>query len=41
MKIEKIFVLVFLGCLLISSITFLAYAHVAEEVKQWIIGIGQ
>ncbi|MGC4429445.1 hypothetical protein ABWL48_04685 [Streptococcus suis] len=39
MKIEKIFVLVFFGCLLLSSITFLAYDHVSEEVKQWIIGV--
>ncbi|MGQ7503541.1 hypothetical protein ACTGXE_04705 [Streptococcus suis] len=40
-KIEKIFVLVFFGCLLLSSITFLAYDYVSEEVKQWITGIGQ
>ncbi|MDG4513007.1 hypothetical protein NOL15_09245 [Streptococcus suis] len=32
MKIEKIFVLVFFGCLLISSITFLTYDHVNEEI---------
>ncbi|HFI0421225.1 TPA: hypothetical protein ACGOZW_000401 [Streptococcus suis] len=39
MKIEKIFVLVFFGCMLLSSVTFLAYDHVGEEIKQWIIGV--
>ncbi len=39
MKIEKIFVLVFFGCLLISSITFLAYDHVNEEIKKYIIWV--
>ncbi len=39
MKIEKIFVLVFFGCLLISSITFLTYDHVNEEIKKYIIWV--
>lgn len=39
MKIEKIFVLVFFGCLLISSITFLAYDDVNEEIKKYIIWV--
>ncbi|HFI0775258.1 TPA: hypothetical protein ACGO6N_000122 [Streptococcus suis] len=39
MKIEKIFVLVFFGCLLISSITFLAYDLVNEEIKKYIIWV--
>ncbi|HFI0408662.1 TPA: hypothetical protein ACGO20_000935 [Streptococcus suis] len=39
MKIEKIFVLVFFGCLLISSITFLTYYHVNEEIKKYIIWV--
>ncbi|HFI0300743.1 TPA: hypothetical protein ACGO1E_001892 [Streptococcus suis] len=39
MKIEKIFVLVFFGCLLISSITFLAYDLVNEEMKKYIIWV--
>ncbi|WP_172925418.1 hypothetical protein [Streptococcus sp. 1343] len=39
MKIEKIFVIVFLAFLLISSVTFLAYDHVDEELKKLIIMI--
>lgn len=39
MKIEKIFVIVFFGCLLISSITFLTYYHVNEEIKKYIIWV--
>lgn len=39
MKIEKIFLLVFFGCLLISSITFLTYDHVNEEIKKYIIWV--
>ncbi|HFU4476069.1 TPA: hypothetical protein ACGPBA_000461 [Streptococcus suis] len=39
MKIEKIFVLVFFGCLLISSITFLTYDHFNEEIKKYIIWV--
>ena len=39
MKIEKIFVVVFLAFLLISSVTFLAYDHVDEELKKLIIMI--
>ena len=39
MKIEKIFVIVFLEFLLISSVTFLAYDHVGEELKKLIIMI--
>ena len=39
MKIEKIFVRVFFGCLLISSITFLTYDHVNEEIKKYIIWV--
>ncbi|ETD92260.1 hypothetical protein [Streptococcus pseudopneumoniae] len=39
MKIEKIFVIVFLAFLLISSVTFLAYDYVDEELKKLIIMI--
>ena len=39
MKLEKIFVIVFLALLLISSVTFLAYDHVGEELKKFIIMI--
>lgn len=39
MKLEKIFVIVFLAFLLISSVTFLAYDHVGEELKKLIIMI--
>ncbi|WP_447383459.1 hypothetical protein [Streptococcus pseudopneumoniae] len=39
MKIEKIFVIVFLAFLLISSVTFLAYDFVSEEIKKLIIWI--
>ena len=39
MKLEKIFVIVFLAFLLISSVTFLAYDHVDEELKKLIIMI--
>ncbi len=39
MKIEKIFLLVFFGCLFISSLTFLAYDHVNEEIKKYIIWV--
>lgn len=38
-KMEKIFVIVFLAFLLISSVTFLAYDHVDEELKKLIIMI--
>ncbi|WP_155972867.1 hypothetical protein [Streptococcus ruminantium] len=38
-KIEKIFVIVFFACILISSATFLAYDHVGEELKKLIIMI--
>ncbi|HGI6146586.1 TPA: hypothetical protein ACJVZG_001697 [Streptococcus pneumoniae] len=36
-KMEKIFVIIFLVCLFISSITFLAYDFVSEEIKKLII----
>lgn len=36
-KIEKIFVIIFFVCLFISSITFLAYDFVSEEIKKLII----
>lgn len=36
-KMEKIFVIIFFVCLLISSITFLAYDFVSEEIKKLII----
>ncbi|TAA15522.1 hypothetical protein EXW74_00295 [Streptococcus parasuis] len=39
MKIEKVYVLIFFGCLLLSSITFLAYDHVNEEIKKYIIWV--
>lgn len=32
-KMEKIFVIIFFVCLFISSITFLAYDFVSEEIK--------
>ncbi|VKI13685.1 Uncharacterised protein [Streptococcus pneumoniae] len=34
---EKIFVIIFFVCLFISSITFLAYDFVSEEIKKLII----
>lgn len=36
-KMEKIFVSIFFVCLFISSITFLAYDFVSEEIKKLII----
>lgn len=36
-KMEKIFVIIFFVCLFISSITFLAYDFVSEELKKLII----
>lgn len=36
-KMEKIFVVIFFVCLFISSITFLAYDFVSEEIKKLII----
>ena len=36
-KMEKIFVIIFFVCLFISSITFLAYEFVSEEIKKLII----
>ncbi|HHA9366323.1 TPA: hypothetical protein ACOOS6_001379 [Streptococcus pneumoniae] len=36
-KMEKIFVIIFFVCLFISSITFLAYDFVREEIKKLII----
>ena len=36
---EKIFVIIFFVCLFISSITFLAYDFVSEELKKLIIWI--
>lgn len=36
-KMEKIFVIIFFVCLFISSITFLAYDFVSEEIKKLII----
>lgn len=33
-KMEKIFVIIFFVCLFISSITFLAYDFVSEEIKK-------
>lgn len=36
-KMEKIFVISFFVCLFISSITFLAYDFVSEEIKKLII----
>ncbi|HFI0535659.1 TPA: hypothetical protein ACGOYL_001876 [Streptococcus suis] len=39
MKIEKVYVLIFFGCLMLSSITFLAYDHVNEEIKKYIIWV--
>ena len=36
-KMEKIFVIIFFVCLFISSITFLAYDCVSEEIKKLII----
>ncbi|ESP68994.1 TPA: hypothetical protein ACL2H9_000936 [Streptococcus pneumoniae] len=38
-KMEKIFVIIFFVCLFISSITFLAYDFVSEEIKKLIIWI--
>ena len=38
-EIEKIFVIVFFVCLCISALTFLAYDHVGEEIKNYIIWI--
>ncbi|WP_224354768.1 hypothetical protein [Streptococcus pneumoniae] len=38
-KMEKIFVIIFFVCLFISSITFLAYDFVSEELKKLIIWI--
>ncbi|HGQ0417913.1 TPA: hypothetical protein ACLX2N_001003 [Streptococcus pneumoniae] len=36
-KMEKIFVIIFFVCLFISSIIFLAYDFVSEEIKKLII----
>ena len=36
-KKKKIFVIIFFVCLFISSITFLAYDFVSEEIKKLII----
>ncbi|WP_050218240.1 hypothetical protein [Streptococcus pneumoniae] len=36
-KMEKNFVIIFFVCLFISSITFLAYDFVSEEIKKLII----
>lgn len=36
-KMEKIFVIIFFVCLFISSITFLVYDFVSEEIKKLII----
>lgn len=36
-KMEKICVIIFFVCLFISSITFLAYDFVSEEIKKLII----
>ncbi|HGK9884384.1 TPA: hypothetical protein ACJ9BF_000033 [Streptococcus pneumoniae] len=36
-KMEKIFVIIFFVCLFISSITFVAYDFVSEEIKKLII----
>ncbi|HGR0320068.1 TPA: hypothetical protein ACL3DJ_001594 [Streptococcus pneumoniae] len=36
-KMEKIFVIIFFVCLFISSITFLAYDFVSEEIQKLII----
>ena len=38
-KMEKIFVIIFFVGLFISSITFLAYDFVSEEIKKLIIWI--
>ena len=38
-KMEKIFVIIFFVSLFISSITFLAYDFVSEEIKKLIIWI--
>ncbi|QJI75388.1 hypothetical protein HH205_00560 [Streptococcus pneumoniae] len=38
-KMEKIFGIIFFVCLFISSITFLAYDFVSEELKKLIIWI--
>lgn len=38
-KMEKIFVIIFFVSLFISSITFLAYDFVSEELKKLIIWI--
>ncbi|HHA9902609.1 TPA: hypothetical protein ACOPHY_002059 [Streptococcus pneumoniae] len=38
-KMEKIFVIIFFVCLFISSITFLTYDFVSEEIKKLIIWI--
>lgn len=38
-KMEKSFVIIFFICLFISSITFLAYDFVSEEIKKLIIWI--
>lgn len=38
-KMEKSFVIIFFVCLFISSITFLAYDFVSEEIKKLIIWI--
>mgnify|MGYP000896056615 FL=1 len=38
-KMEKNFVITFFVCLFISSITFLAYNFVSEEIKKLIIWI--
>ncbi|HGQ9642110.1 TPA: hypothetical protein ACL23P_001910 [Streptococcus pneumoniae] len=36
-KMEKIFVIIFFVCLFISSIIFLAYDFVSEEIKKLFI----
>jgi len=38
-KMEKNFVIIFFVCLFISSLTFLAYDFVSEEIKKLIIWI--
>ena len=38
-RMEKNFVIIFFVCLFISSITFLAYDFVSEEIKKLIIWI--
>lgn len=37
MSMEKCFTIIFFICLGISSITFLLYDYVSEEMKKWIM----